>query len=71
MAGLGNKHLYLPLSGILTVFGIYRPSIFLIDEYFMCSHIDHRFDGEHHARHEEHPFTLATEMRHIGLFVVI
>ena len=40
-----------------------------VDENFPRAHINHRFDGEHHSRNEEHSVALLLEMSHFGFFV--
>ena len=47
------------------------PSVWvvLIDKHAPRPHVNHRFDGEHHARHKQHTRTAMPEMSHIGLLV--
>ena len=59
----------LPLCGREFVLRHYRPFVLFVHKHFVGAHVYHRFDGEHHARHEQHPCAFSAEVFHIGVFV--
>lgn len=44
----------LPLGGRHAVAGRDRPSVLTAEVDFAAAHVDHRLDGEYHARDEQH-----------------
>src|SRR5699024_2393904 len=44
-------------------------SVGFVDKDFVASHVNHRFDGERHARHYQHARTTFAEVFHIRFFV--
>ena len=53
-AGLGYKHLDLPLRGRLAILSIHRPSVLIVDTDSVRSHVHHRLDRKYHPRNHQH-----------------
>lgn len=50
MSVFGNENGVFPLGGGLAVFGAGGPVVFGVDDRIAYAGVDHRFDGEDHAR---------------------
>ena len=68
-SGLGDEEGVFPLRGGEFVFGDDGPTVFFIDENVGDAHVDHRFNGENHARHEEHALSAGVVVVHLRIFV--
>lgn len=66
---LSDQHHIFDLGGQTIVLGIDSPAIILIDEEIRTSFIDHRFNGEHHARNKEHLASLRSDVADPRLLV--
>ena len=53
-SSLGHQKGVLPLGGGQFVLGDDGPPIGAVDKDLPSAHVNHRLDGEHHARDEEH-----------------
>ena len=70
-AVLSHHEGVLPLCARLLVARDNLPAILVvcINEHLPRTHVDHRLDGEHHARHKQHTRTLVSVVHHVGLLV--
>ena len=66
-SGLGHEEGVLPLGGGQFVLGDDGPAISTVDEDLPSAHIDHRLDGEHHARDEEHTRAFLAVVQHFWI----
>ena len=64
-----NQDLAFPLGRRQSVVCADGPSVGFVDKDFVASHVNHRFDGERHARHYQHARTTFAEVFHIRFFV--
>src|ERR1700674_1576036 len=67
-AGLGDEYRMLPLGGKRVVAGNDSPTIAELAD-FTAAGIDHRFDGENHARGELHTGRRSSVVQHLGFFM--
>ena len=65
----GDKNHAFPLGGRQTVVRAHRPAVGFVNEYLVAAHVNHRFDGERHARYYQHARAAFAEVLHVRLFV--
>ena len=65
----GYKYHIFDLRGQSVVDGIYSPAVIFIDKKVRTSFVDHRLNGEHHARYEKHFAALWSYVAYEGVFV--
>ena len=68
VAGLGNQDFVFPLGGEGAVFGDHCPTI-VQDAQMAFALVDHRLDGENHARFEDEALTFAAVVDYLRRFV--
>ena len=61
----------LPLRARQLVARYYFPSVLVIGIYkhLPCAHVNHGFDGKHHARNEQHALSSTSKVRYLWLFM--
>lgn len=65
----GNQKHTFPLCRGQSVVCADGPSVGFINEDFVSSHIDHRFDGECHSRNDKHTCTALAEVLNVRFFM--
>jgi hypothetical protein len=63
IAGFCNQNGMFPLGAVFSIHCIDGPIVIWINNDTRFAYIDHRFNGQHHARHQHHTGMFSSDMR--------